>query len=686
MKRQSLIVRLVAIGSIVTALPLVLLFVSAYKNFNKQYTVAADGLAKLASENLSAAVSATYSETVLVDSVLNEQTRTLLNVGLDTLEKMGGVDLDTENQLTWNSVNQYTGKAEKVNLPTMAFGGKEALFQESSLEKKVTLVDAIKDVTGVEVTLFQVIPETGDMLRVATTIEKNGKRAIGTYIPKTNPDLSANPVVKTINQGNTFIGRAYVVSGWYYTAYQPLYDNKGELIGMFFVGLPEKKAASHVYEMVASHKIGETGGLFVLNSKGDDRGKYVIAPDEADNGRNVLSLKDANGKSYIDEMVTLATAQSGSSSASSFVYAKKETNGDIYNVMCSIRYFKPWDWVIVGYADEADVLQSAAVMKSESSSAITQIILVAVFCVVIAIILFFLFARRVGAQIENIANLLMQASGETAEAASEVSSSGQKLAQISSEQAATVEETSAALEELSSQTKGNANDAQEANQSMERANEIVQQANQSMEHLISSMQEISQVSQETQKIVKTIDEIAFQTNILALNAAVEAARAGEAGAGFAVVADEVRSLAQRVAEAARNTGQLIAGSVDKINKGSDIVDEASAAFSKVAEVSSSVGILITQISNASKEQEVGITQISTAVSELDITVQNNASISEEAASASEEMYAQSEQMRIHVAELVDLVHGGDVSQKDAERRAGHHAAPHGDSTELSLFK
>ena len=685
MKRQSLIVRLVAIGSIVTALPLALLFVCAYKNFSKQYEVAADGLSELASEHLSTSVSATYSETALVDSVLNEQTQTLLSVGLDTLNNMGGIDLQTEKQITWNAVNQYSKKIEKVSLPALAFGSKQALVEESSLKAEVPLVDNVKSLTGVEVTLFQLIPETGDMLRVATTIEKNGKRAIGTYIPRINPDLSKNPVVETISQGKTFVGRAYVVSGWYYTAYQPLYDNHGTLIGMFFVGLPEKKAASHVYEMVASHKIGETGGLFVLNSKGEDRGRYVIAPDSKNNGRNVLNLKDANGKSYIDNIVTLARGQDHKT-AKSFMYAKKGSDGEVYNVMCSIRYFKPWDWVIVGYADEADVLQSAAVMKAESSSAVSQIVVVAIFCVVIAIILFFLFARKVGNQIENIANLLIQASNETTEAASEVSSSGQKLAQISSEQAATVEETSAALEELSSQTKGNANDALEANESMERANGIVRQANESMEHLIASMQEISEVSQETQKIVKTIDEIAFQTNILALNAAVEAARAGEAGAGFAVVADEVRSLAQRSAEAARNTGELIAGSVEKINHGSDLVDEASAAFSKVAEVSSSVGTLVTQISNASKEQEVGITQISTAVSELDITVQNNASISEESASASEEMYAQSEQMRVHVADLVDLVRGGDVSKKDVERSVDQHMALQSGSPELSLFK
>ena len=150
----------------------------------------------------------------------------------------------------------------------------------------------------------------------------------------------------------------------------------------------------------------------------------------------------------------------------------------------------------------------------------------------------------------------------------QVSSSSQQLAEGTSQQAASIEETSSSLEEMSSMTKQNADNAGQANQLMVEVGKVIDKANDSMGRLTVSMQYITQASEETQKIVKTIDEIAFQTNLLALNAAVEAARAGEAGAGFAVVADEVRNLAMRAAEAAKNTANLIEGSVKRVKDGS----------------------------------------------------------------------------------------------------------------------
>jgi hypothetical protein len=162
---------------------------------------------------------------------------------------------------------------------------------------------------------------------------------------------------------------------------------------------------------------------------------------------------------------------------------------------------------------------------------------------------------------------------QVATASSQVSSASQQLAEGSSEQAASIEETSSSLEEMSSMTKQNADNADQANKLIAGTKDVVSLASQSMERLTNSMLEISKASEETSKIIKTIDEIAFQTNLLALNAAVEAARAGEAGAGFAVVADEVRNLAMRAADAAKNTADLIEGTVKKVKEGSTFVQK-----------------------------------------------------------------------------------------------------------------
>ena len=163
-------------------------------------------------------------------------------------------------------------------------------------------------------------------------------------------------------------------------------------------------------------------------------------------------------------------------------------------------------------------------------------------------------------------------------------------------------------------------------------------------------------------VIQTIEDIADQTNLLALNAAVEAARAGEAGAGFAVVADEVRNLAMRAAEAAKNTSDLIEGTVLKISDGSELVTRTNEAFSEVTDSSTKVGELVSEISAASSEQAQGIEQVNTAVADMDKVTQQNAANAEESASASEEMSAQAEEIKGMVAGLVALVEGTDQNQ------------------------
>ena len=197
--------------------------------------------------------------------------------------------------------------------------------------------------------------------------------------------------------------------------------------------------------------------------------------------------------------------------------------------------------------------------------------------------------------INRIIEGLSEGAEQVASASGQVSSASQSLAEGASEQAASIEETSSSLEEMSSMTRQNADNANQADTLMKEANQVVTTANQSMGDLTRSMEEISKASEETSKIIKTIDEIAFQTNLLALNAAVEAARAGEAGAGFAVVADEVRNLAMRAADAAKNTANLIEGTVKQVNEGGDLVATTNEKFKEVAQSAAKVGELVAEI-------------------------------------------------------------------------------------------
>ncbi len=281
------------------------------------------------------------------------------------------------------------------------------------------------------------------------------------------------------------------------------------------------------------------------------------------------------------------------------------------------------------------------------------------FCVVFfaAILISIIISRFITKPMNQIIEGMNDGADKVAATSSQVSSASHSLAQGSSEQAASIEETSASLEQMSSMTRQNAENAMQADNLMKETNQVVKKANLDMDNLTSSMEEISVASEETSKIVKTIDEIAFQTNLLALNAAVEAARAGEAGAGFAVVADEVRNLALRSAEAAKNTADLIEGTVKKIKGGVDLVTTASDAFSEVATSAAKVGSLVGEIAAASSEQAQGIEQVNLAVTEMDKITQQTAASAEESASASEVMSAQAEQMKQMVNDIVSIVGG-----------------------------
>jgi methyl-accepting chemotaxis protein/methyl-accepting chemotaxis protein-1 (serine sensor receptor) len=244
---------------------------------------------------------------------------------------------------------------------------------------------------------------------------------------------------------------------------------------------------------------------------------------------------------------------------------------------------------------------------------------------------------------------------QVASAAGQVSSSSQSLAQGASEQAASLQETSASTEEINSMAHRNTENSRAATDLVKQSEHKFAQATQMLDHMVKAIGDINDSSDKIAKIIKVIDEIAFQTNILALNAAVEAARAGEAGMGFAVVADEVRNLAQRCAQAAKDTASLIEESISRSHDGKTKVDQVAEAIRSVTADVAQVKTLVDEVNVGSVEQARGIEQIAKAISQIEQVTQTTAASAEEGASAAEELSAQSAVVEEIVARLRSLV-------------------------------
>lgn len=389
-----------------------------------------------------------------------------------------------------------------------------------------------------------------------------------------------------------------------------------------------------------------------------DGKNYIWITDYNDNmlahptleGKNIANVADNNGIKFFHDGVVLAK-EHGDGNVKYHWTKQGVDSSKIFPKSSYFKSFPQWNWVIATgcYIDEIDNVVLSVFLQILGCSVVllTVLIALAIFTVIKSIV----------GSMQQVVSELGNSSMQVGSASSELNSASQKLAEGTTEQAASMQETSSTLEETSSMVEQNRVNTSQAAVLAKQSKDFAEKSTSGMQKMMKAMEEIKNSSTEIEKIIKVIDEIAFQTNILSLNAAVEAARAGDVGKGFAVVAEEVRNLAQRSAQAAKDTTQIIQKNISLSQTGEQIVNAVQESITGIEEQSRKVSELLDEIEVATSEQAQGVMQINKAVSQIETVIHSNAQTAEESASASKSLYDQTQKLDEIIKRLEHIVSG-----------------------------
>ena len=474
------------------------------------------------------------------------------------------------------------------------------------------LLDDLKKHMDCEFTICE-----GDT-RAYSTVIQDGKRVTGTK-------LASNVVSTVLRQGQDFVGSADILDEKYLCSYIPTRDASGKIDGVLFAGISQTSANRQTMIVILMAIAAGVGAIVV---------SFLIMSVYLKK-RVSLPLGEIT---HIAERLEQGDLGLSSHEEIRVSYRSDDEIGELGEIfektilrMCS--YIGEISEMLGSIAN-GDLTRSVQQEYVGDFGSIRRSL------------------EGISANLNSTMSQIRESAVQVSSGAGQVSSSAQALAQGATEQASSVQELAATISEISGDSKRTAQAAAEASRFVDQAGAQLGISVEYVSHLNTAMKHISKSSEEIGKIIKTIEDIAFQTNILALNAAVEAARAGSAGKGFAVVADEVRNLASKSDEAAKATKELIEGSIAAVNDGSGVVDKVTESLHKTSEIAGGVTTQMSTVVSAVEKQTIAIEQVTEGIEQISSVVQTNSATSEESAAASQEMSSQASLLK----QLVNAFH------------------------------
>jgi PAS domain S-box-containing protein len=332
---------------------------------------------------------------------LEEQVKVAMKVARSVVDAAGPVRLDSR-RIDWNAVDQTTGAASRVSLPRLLVGDRPL---ETSADPGVPapIVDRIRDLAGGAATIFQRMNDRGDMLRVSTNvIDRNGRRAVGTFIPAIDPEGGTNEVVAAVLSGRTFVGRAQVVGDWYLSAYEPLRDEGGAIVGMLFTGVKQKNLEA-LRKVLGEIVVGKSGYVFAWEATGKNRGLHWVSRNGVLDGVNAWEARDSDGRPVIEEMTSAALATGGRSTVYVDYYWQDPGEPAPRKKVAALTYFAPWDWVIGVGAYEDDYRDTRAKIDQARRATFRGVSLGALLFLALTSVISLLLSRRLTRPIQQAA-------------------------------------------------------------------------------------------------------------------------------------------------------------------------------------------------------------------------------------------------------------------------------------------